>query len=122
MLVSTILEAKGDVVATILRTATLGTAVAELVRHRVGRCLSELRADMMDQPVHTVMSVKVHLCSPDASVDAVMNLMTEERIRHVPVVVDGRLAGIISIGDVVKTRIGELEKDRNELMEYITAR
>jgi len=143
MLVSTILEAKGDVVATIPRTATLGTAVAELVRHRVGalvvspgdgtiegilserdvvRCLSELHADMMDQPVHTVMSVNVHLCSPDASVDAVMNLMTEERIRHVPVVVDGRLAGIISIGDVVKTRIGELEKDRNELMEYITAR
>jgi len=48
--------------------------------------------------------------------------MTEERIRHVPVVVDGRLQGIISIGDVVKTRIGELEKDRDELMEYITAR
>ena len=143
MLVSTILEAKGDVVATIPRTATLGTAVAELVRHRVGalvvspgdgtiegilserdvvRCLSELHTDMLEQPVHTVMSAKVHLCSPDASVDAVMNLMTEERIRHVPVVVDGRLAGIISIGDVVKTRIGELEKDRNELMEYITAR
>jgi len=143
MLVSTILESKGDVVATIPRTATLGTAVAELVRHGVGalvvspgdgtiegilserdvvRCLSELRTDMMDQLVHTVMSVKVHLCSPDATVDSVMNLMTEERIRHVPVVVDGRLAGIISIGDVVKTRIGELEKDRNELMEYITAR
>jgi CBS domain-containing protein len=143
MLVSTILEAKGDMVATIPRTATLGSAVAELVRHRVGalvvspgdgtiegilserdvvRCLSELHSDMMEQPVHTVMSTKVHLCSPDASVDAIMNLMTEERIRHVPVVVDGRLTGIISIGDVVKTRIGELEKDRNELMEYITAR
>jgi len=51
-----------------------------------------------------------------------MNLMTEERIRHVPVVSDGLLCGIISIGDVVKSRIGELEKDRNELMEYITAR
>jgi len=143
MLVSTILQAKGDAVATIPRTATLGTAVAELVRHRVGalvvspgdgtidgilserdvvRCLSELQGDMMDQPVHTVMSVNVHLCSPDASIDGVMNLMTEKRIRHVPVVVDGRLAGIISIGDVVKSRIGELEKDRNELMEYITAR
>ena len=48
--------------------------------------------------------------------------MTEERIRHVPVVSDGLLCGIISIGDVVKSRIGELEKDRNELMEYITAR
>ena len=51
-----------------------------------------------------------------------MNLMTEHRIRHVPVVEDGRLCGIISIGDVVKSRIEELEKDRNELMEYITAR
>jgi CBS domain-containing protein len=68
------------------------------------------------------MSSKVHLCSPDASVDAIMNLMTEQRIRHVPVVVEGRLAGIISIGDVVKSRMGELEKDRDELMEYITAR
>ena len=143
MLVSTILEAKGDTVATVPRGATRGTAVAELVRHRVGalvvspgdgtiegilserdvvRCLSELRGDVLEQPVHSVMSSKVHLCSPDASVDAIMNLMTEQRIRHVPVVVDGRLAGIISIGDVVKSRMGELEKDRDELMEYITAR
>ena len=143
MLVSTILEAKGDAVATIPRTATLADAVAELVRHRVGalvvspgdgtiegipserdivRSLSELRSDTLDQQVQTVMSSKVHLCAPDATVDSIMTLMTEERIRHVPVVVDGQLAGIISIGDVVKTRIGELEKDRDELMEYITAR
>jgi len=143
MLVSAIIEAKGDAVATIGRDATLATAVADLVRHRVGalvvspgdgtiegivserdvvRCLSELRGDVLAQPVHAVMSSKVHLCSPDASVDAVMTLMTEQRIRHVPVVVDGKLAGIISIGDVVKSRMGELEKDRDELMEYITAR
>lgn len=143
MLVSMILESKGDVVATIPRTATLGTAVAELVRHRVGalvvspgdgtiegilserdvvRCLSELHADVLSQSVHTVMSADVHLCSPDDTVDSIMNLMTEQRIRHVPVVVDGRLKGIISIGDVVKSRMGELEKDRDELMEYITAR
>jgi CBS domain-containing protein len=143
MLVSAILEAKGTTVATIPRSATLGEAVAELVRHRVGalvvspgdgtiegilserdivRGLSELRTDVLDQPVHTVMSSRVHQCSPDASVDSIMALMTEERIRHVPVVVDGRLHGIVSIGDVVKTRIGELEKDRDELMEYITAR
>ncbi len=143
MLVSAILEAKGDAVVTIPRTATLGTAVAELVRHRVGalvvspgdgtidgilserdvvRCLSELRTDVLAQPVHTLMSSRVHRCSPEDTVDSVMALMTEQRIRHVPVVVDDRLHGIISIGDVVKTRIGELEKDRNELMEYITAR
>ena len=114
-----------------------------MVRHRVGalvvspgdgsidgivserdivRCLSELHADVLAQPVYTVMSSSVHLCSPDDSADSLMTLMTEERIRHVPVVSDGRLCGIISIGDVVKSRMGELEKDRNELMEYITAR
>jgi CBS domain-containing protein len=55
-------------------------------------------------------------------VESLMNLMTEHRIRHVPVVQGGLMCGIVSIGDVVKSRIGELEKDRNELMEYITAR
>jgi CBS domain-containing protein len=143
MLVSAILEAKGNAVAIVPRTATLGTAVAELVRHRVGalvvspgdgtidgivserdvvRCLSELHDDVLAQPVFTVMSSSVHLCSPGDTVDSIMNLMTEQRIRHVPVVEDGLLCGIISIGDVVKSRMGELEKDRNELMEYITAR
>jgi len=143
MLVSTILEAKGSEVATVPRDATLDTAVAELVRHRVGalvvspgdgtidgivserdivRCLSELHADVLTQTVFTVMSSSVHLCTPDDSVDSIMTLMTEQRIRHVPVVSDGLLCGIISIGDVVKSRMGELKKDRDELMEYITAR
>ena len=143
MLVSVLLEAKGDAVATVPRTATVGDAVADLVRHRVGalvvspgdgtiegivserdvvRCLSDLRGDALAQPVSSVMSSTVHLCSPDDTVDSLMTLMTTQRIRHVPVVRDGRLAGIISIGDVVKSRIGELEKDRNELLEYITAR
>jgi len=143
MQVSAILEAKGNAVATVPRTATLGTVVAELVRHRVGalvvspgdgtidgivserdvvRCLSELDADVLSRPLFTVMSTSLHLCSPDDSVDSIMTLMTEQRIRHVPVVESGLLCGIISIGDVVKSRMGELEKDRNELMEYITAR
>ena len=68
------------------------------------------------------MSSDVRVCAPGDDVRSIMNLMTEQRIRHVPVVEDGRLCGIISIGDVVKSRIDELEKDRNELMEYITAR
>ena len=143
MLVSVILEAKGADVATVPRTATIGTAVSDLVRHRVGalvvspgdgtidgivserdvvRCLSELHTDLLSQPVSTVMSSSVHLCTPDDTVDSIMNLMTQQRIRHVPVVRDGILCGIISIGDVVKSRMGELEKDRDELMEYITAR
>jgi CBS domain-containing protein len=143
MLVSMILESKGDQVATIDRSATVGSAVAELVRHRVGalvvspgdgtidgivserdvvRRLSELHADVLAQPVFTVMSATVHQCTPEDTVDSIMTLMTEQRIRHVPVVRDGLLCGIISIGDVVKSRMGELQKDRDELMEYITAR
>lgn len=143
MLVSAILETKGSEVATVHRSVTVGEAVAELARHRVGalvvspgdgtiegivserdvvRRLSELQTDVLSQPVFTVMSSSVHRCSPEDTVDSIMNLMTEQRIRHVPVVSDGLLCGIISIGDVVKSRIGELEKDRNELMEYITAR
>ncbi len=143
MLVSAILEVKGSEVAVIPKTATLGTAVAELVRHRIGalvvspgdgtidgivserdvvRCLSELHGDLLERAVSTVMSTSVHRCTPQDTVDSIMNLMTVERIRHVPVVQDGLLCGIVSIGDVVKSRMGELEKDRDELMEYITAR
>jgi CBS domain-containing protein len=143
MLVSTILEGKGDTVATIPQTASLDTVVAELVRHRVGALvvspgdgtidgivserdivyrLSQVHTGLLEEPVSSIMSTDVQVCAPTDDVESVMNLMTERRIRHVPVVSDGQLCGIISIGDVVKSRIGELEKDRNELMEYITAR
>jgi len=143
MLVAAILEAKGSRVASVTSDVTVGTVVAELVRHRVGalvvspgdgtiegivserdvvRHLSEVRSDLLDQPVTAIMSSDVRVCAPGDDVRSIMNLMTEHRIRHVPVVEDGRLSGIISIGDVVKSRIDELEKDRNELMEYITAR
>jgi CBS domain-containing protein len=143
MLVSDLLEGKGTAVATITSDATVGSAVADLARHRVGalvvspdgrhiegivserdivRHLSELQTDVLDQPVSSLMSQDVRVCSASDDVESIMNLMTEQRIRHVPVVEDGVLVGIVSIGDVVKSRIGELEKDRNELMEYITAR
>ncbi|GAA2755568.1 CBS domain-containing protein [Actinopolymorpha rutila] len=74
---------------------------------------------LLDQPVSTIMTSQVHTCAPHATVDSLMRLMTEQRIRHVPVVVDGRLAGLVSIGDVVKTRIGELEFEREQLENYI---
>jgi CBS domain-containing protein len=86
------------------------------------RRLSELHNDLLDETVASIMSTSVEVCAPGDDVETIMNLMTEHRIRHVPVVDDGGLCGIISIGDVVKNRIHELEKDRNELMEYITAR
>jgi CBS domain-containing protein len=143
MLVSDLLHTKGCAVATIASQATVGSAVADLVRHRVGalvvsqdgrhiegivserdivRSLSELRADLFEQPVSSIMSASVRVCSTMDDVESIMNLMTEQRIRHVPVVEAGELVGIVSIGDVVKSRINELERDRDELMEYITAR
>jgi CBS domain-containing protein len=143
MLVSDLLGGKGFAVATIHGEVTVGAAVADLVRHRVGALvvspdgrtiegivserdivqrLSELHTELLSEPVASIMSTSVHVCSPVDDVERIMNLMTEERIRHVPVVEGAYLCGIISIGDVVKSRIEELEKDRNELMEYISAR
>jgi CBS domain-containing protein len=143
MLVSNLLEGKGTMVVTVTKEATVGDVVADLAHHRVGalvvspdgvhiqgivserdivKRLSVLHTELLDEPVSAIMSTEVRVCSPDDDVESIMNLMTKHRFRHVPVVEGGRLVGIVSIGDVVKSRIEELEKDRNELMEYISAR
>ena len=77
---------------------------------------------VINNTVAAIMTAAVETCDEETPLDDLMKVMTERRVRHVPVVNGGRLVGIISIGDVVKSRIQELEKDRNELMEYITAR
>jgi CBS domain-containing protein len=143
MLVSDLLDGKGEMVATVGREATVGQVVADLARHRIGalvvspdgsridgivserdivRRLSDLHTELLAEPVASIMSTSVRTCSPSDDVESIIDLMTEHRIRHVPVVDNGRMCGIISIGDVVKSRMRELEKDRDELMEYITAR
>jgi CBS domain-containing protein len=66
------------------------------------------------------MTKLVASCGPEDSVDQLSILMTERRIRHVPVLANGRLAGIISIGDVVKNRMEELEKSQEQLEAYIS--
>lgn len=76
----------------------------------------------MDKPVRMIMSSEVRTVAPDEEVESVAVMMTEHRIRHVPVLQDGALAGIVSIGDVVKSRIEELEQDRDALFKYIDAR
>jgi len=143
MLVADVLKDKGASVATIDKAATVSEAVADLTRHRVGALvvspdgvqiegivserdivqhLSVLRTDLLEEPVSSIMSTSVRVCGPSDDVESIRTMMTDHRIRHVPVVEQDRLCGIISIGDVVKSRIHDLEKDRNELMEYITAR
>ncbi len=69
-----------------------------------------------------IMSSRVQTVSPDDEVEALAVLMTERRVRHLPVLSDGVLVGIVSIGDVVKSRIEELEQDREALFKYIDAR
>ncbi|MGH9092937.1 MAG: CBS domain-containing protein [Acidimicrobiales bacterium] len=138
-----ILAAKGSAVATISRTATVGDAVRELAARSIGalvvsedgahidgivserdivRRLDRSGSELLSSPVASIMSTPVHTCSPDDTPEAVMEIMTHRRVRHVPVVSDGRLTGLVSIGDVVKSRIEALEADHKVLVEYITAR
>jgi CBS domain-containing protein len=77
--------------------------------------------DVLDMPVSTIMTpaADVQTCRPDDQIEHLMELMTQRRIRHVPVIDDGRLAGVVSIGDVVKSRIRELRYERDELERYV---
>lgn len=131
-------KATQDVV-TISPDATVSDLVALLAEHNVGALIvsadgasvdgivSErdvvrslgVDADLLGSTVATIMTGDVHTCAPDSSLDSLMSLMTEQRVRHVPVLTDGRLTGIISIGDVVKNRISELEFERAQLDSYI---
>lgn len=142
MRIAKLLEAKGSDVATIAPAAAVAEAVAALARHGIGALVVsadgrhidgivserdivrglERRPDLLAEPVSAIMSSTVFTCSPEDETDGLMSMMTDRRIRHVPVEKDGRLAGIVSIGDIVKTKIGELEQDRKHLVDYINAR
>ncbi|MFP5334369.1 MAG: CBS domain-containing protein [Actinomycetes bacterium] len=75
---------------------------------------------ILDARVADIMTTDVHTCAPTDHVNELMVTMTEQRIRHIPVVVDGELAGIVSIGDVVKHRMDELQAERDQLEAYIS--
>jgi CBS domain-containing protein len=141
--ISNLLSKKGSAVATVTPEATVSEAVASLRDHRIGalvvssdqkhiqgiiserdvvRALAATAAAVLEDPVSSIMSRDVTTCGPDNDLLSLMSIMTEKRIRHVPVVSNDVLCGIVSIGDVVKHRIDELEKDRNELVDYINAR
>ncbi|MGI9392955.1 MAG: CBS domain-containing protein [Parvibaculales bacterium] len=84
------------------------------------RAVAQKGAVALEQPVHNYMTKKVKTCSPDQTIMEIMELMTNTRIRHLPVVEDGKLCGIIAIGDVVKKRIAEAEMEAEALKGYIT--
>ena len=140
MNVQTILSAKGTEVATIAPSATLADAT-EMLRARgfgalvvsadrkgldaivserdIVRALAADGVATLERKVATCMSSEVFTCAPNDSIDALMGMMTERRIRHLPVVDQNGLAGMISIGDVVKYRLGELERENDQLHDYI---
>ncbi len=96
-----------------------GTAVDGIVSERdvVRRLVGH--DEVLDAPVEQIMTTVVQTCDPDFDVDALMAQMTEHRIRHVPVMDDGELIAVISIGDVVKSRITQLEFERDQLDSYV---
>jgi CBS domain-containing protein len=140
MRISEILRNKGAEVATIAPDATVRQLLVLLAERNVGavvvsddastiegivserdvvRRLNERGADLLGAPVSSIMTTPVRTCTPSDDVDGLRVTMTEHRIRHLPVVRDGGLAGIVSIGDVVKSTISELETEREQLVDYI---
>ena len=144
MNVQSIIGSKGTAVETVSQTATLHDAVRQLGERRIGalvvsgdgrkiegiiserdivRALANSGSGALDGSVGSVMSTDVVTCSAGDGVDRLMALMTERRIRHLPVVDgQGHLTGIVSIGDVVKIRLAELEHENQALAEYISGR
>jgi CBS domain-containing protein len=140
MNVKTILSLKGSHVTTVEPTATLEAAIAILAKHRIGalvvlgadqrvigilserdivRALAELGASALTTPLAQVMTRKVVTCGEAETVGAIMERMTTGKFRHVPVLEQDQLVGIVSIGDVVKHRLSEIEHESAALRDYI---
>ena len=140
MIVSTILSVKGSNVVTIEPTATLAEASKLLAQHRIGavlvtgagerivgivserdivRALAVHGADALKLPLTDIMTRKVVTCSRADTIAELMERMTGGKFRHLPVLEDGRLVGIVSIGDVVKMRLQEMEHEHNAMRDYI---
>ncbi|MCL8380737.1 MULTISPECIES: CBS domain-containing protein [Xanthobacter] len=140
MSVTVILSRKGNDIVTLSPDATLGDAVASLARNRIGaivvtngdmgvegiiserdvvRLIGERGVDVLAEPLAGLMTKAVVTCAPDETVPQIMERMTRGRFRHVPVVSGGKVVGIISIGDVVKYRVEEMERESAQLRDYI---
>ena len=140
MIVKDILSQKSGEVLTIEPTATLSAALKMLAQRRIGalvvtgadcrivgiiserdivRVLDEKGTAVLAAPVAETMTRKVVTCTQSETIPEIMERMTAGKFRHVPVVEQGRLIGIVSIGDVVKARLSELEREHDALRDYI---
>ena len=140
MRISDVVKRKGDTVITVRSDASVTALLDLLAEHRIGavvvsddghsvagivserdivRHLQKDGAQVLDQPVSSIMTREVQTCSPDDQLDELMSLMSKRRIRHVPVCEDDQLVGIVSIGDVVKHKIDALQFERDQLDSYV---
>ena len=139
MTIATILQSKGSEVATIAADSSVNDAVAILGQHRIGAlpvvedgrvvgivserdvvyCLKDHGAEILAWPVSRVMSSPAITADPTTSVLSALAMMTQRRIRHLPVVVGGEIRGIVSIGDLVKHRIERIEAEAEAMRTYI---
>jgi len=140
MRISDVIRRKGDLVVTVRSDASVQQLLEILEEHKIGalvvsddgetvtgivserdvvRHLRTEGAGLLDQTVATIMTSEVQTCTPEDGIEDLARTMTERRIRHVPVVVDGQLKAIVSIGDIVKWRIDELQTERDHLVHYI---
>jgi len=141
MHISDVLRVKGGQVVTVTPDADVQHLLAVLAEHRIGavvvsrngtsvdgiaserdivRALASRGPSVMSEPITAIYTEEVHVVTPETRLEDVMRIMTEHRVRHAPVVVDGGLRGIVSIGDVVKNRMEELETEQAHLTNYIT--
>lgn len=141
MRVKHILSSKGNQVVTVKTTDTVRTTLLSLKTHNFGalvvsddgesvdgiiserdlvRAMVDEGRDLLDMVVGDLMTRAVTTCGPEDDIEDVMDTMTDGRFRHMPVIVEGKLAGVISIGDLVKHRMGELVDETKALREYVT--
>ncbi|WP_369058997.1 CBS domain-containing protein [Caulobacter sp. 73W] len=142
MLVSQILKTKGAEVFAANQTNTVAVAAALLHERRIGavviiddagdvagilserdivRLLAQEGADALHRPISSCMTRDVLFAKPSETIDSLLGRMTDRRIRHLPVVEGGKLAGIVSIGDLVKSKIAETQAEAEGLKAYIAA-
>lgn len=143
MEVSSLLAGKNHDVATISQERSVNDALLVLKERGIGalivtgptpplvgifserdavRAIATSGASALDMTVAELMSSDVKTCDVTTTVTELMGLMTERRVRHVPVVHESQLVGMISIGDVVKARFDELEHEKKDLLDYVSAR
>ncbi|MFL6099023.1 MAG: CBS domain-containing protein [Actinomycetales bacterium] len=140
MLISDVIRSKGDLVVTIAPDQTVKTLIDMLDEHRIGalvvstdgktiagivserdvvRRLHSDGADVLNLTVSDIMTADVRTAAPEDNLEHIARVMTDARVRHLPIVTGGELVAIISIGDVVKNRIDELQVERDQLVDYI---